>query len=150
MSSEVSSIFLMRHGRPESSTAPDRAVPERELARIREMWEGIPIDEDVDIEIWSSPLRRAFQTAEVVCQVLGKQSSEIRVVNELARPDASSLLRELRDKRLVTRVLVGHQDPLEGLAHDLAGRLTIISYGEVLRFEAGQHGPFALKERYRP
>jgi len=108
-------LYIIRHAiavyREEGGSISDEArelTPDgaRKMRRSADglRWLGLEPD-----EIWTSPLTRAVQTAEIVRARL-KVDSRVRSVDAL-RPggDFDALLRLLADSRLASVALVGHE-----------------------------------------
>ena len=72
----VRTVVLVRHGKAESAQKgredASRPLTAAGLRAIKATYpKTFGLLEDADINIWTSPYTRAFQTAEVVSEVLG-------------------------------------------------------------------------------
>lgn len=118
-------ICLFRHG----PAAPpgeggvsqeDRPLTEEGIGKTRRAAQGVlSLDLGIDL-IFSSPLRRARQTAEILAEVLKKPKP--RITDQLL-PDVSGagLLECLKEVRAEAPLLVGHEPSLSAAAAFLIG-----------------------------
>ena len=109
------SLYLFRHGDSHPvgeegiGTDEERTLTPRGITETREACEGLVRLGVKGDEIWSSPLLRARQTADILAQVLGIERIEVR--SGLALPeemgDLFTALSEVPPDRNL--FLVGHQ-----------------------------------------
>lgn len=131
-------LVLVRHGKTERRTE-DKDDYERELTEAgrRSLEATLPralsILEDMnDIYIWSSPAKRALQTAQVVARAL--ETSDIYEHSSLYGHDIEAFLHEVacHDGCIVA---VGHNPFLEELFERLTGFHQTMGKGAVAAFE---------------
>lgn len=135
----VRTVVLVRHGKSESaqhsSEDASRPLTPAGLRAIKATYpKTFALLEDSDIHIWASPYTRAFQTAEVVSQVVGDGCIEGHY--SLTRSDAKEFLRDLLEASGDTVIAVGHNPMIE----DAASRLL----GYRIPFEKGSAAAIAL------
>ena len=136
-------LFLVRHAiaAERGDEWPDdskRPLTERGISRFREGAEGLStLDVHID-EIFTSPLVRAKQTADVLAAVLDPRPS-VKLLNELApghSPAAvmTQLAKAARRRRIA---LVGHEPDLGELAAFLIGSKRALPFrkGAVCRID---------------
>ncbi len=110
-------LWLMRHGkaedRSESGKDRDRALTAEGLRRVTEVGRGLAVLDAAIGAIWTSPYRRARQTAEAVARALNFRS-RLQATDALApESDPGEILDELEVSELAGAVLlVGHQPHL--------------------------------------
>lgn len=114
-------LILMRHGRSEPKK-PGKSDFERELTDAGRLEVSLvarlfPIKPSI---IFTSPLKRATQTAEEISRALG--GAELRV-NWALEPERASIssLRELNLLKYSSAVIVGHAPSIEEIASSLIG-----------------------------
>jgi phosphohistidine phosphatase len=121
-------IYLLRHGKAEEHSS-EQADGERKLTEegIHEMrvaavaMKRLSIDPDI---VYTSPLRRAAETAQIVCDELGISGDRFQVYEGLAAGeiDADVLNRMLESLGGNASVmLVGHEPTMSGLIGMLCG-----------------------------
>jgi phosphohistidine phosphatase len=120
-------IWLLRHAaaedRAQSGRDADRTLTEDGHRRAREVARGLAELETGIERILTSPFARARQTAEPVARAL-KLAEQLRETQAL-EPDADpeEILQEVREEKVETILLVGHEPHLGALLGRLvAGR----------------------------
>ena len=118
-------VYVMRHGPAEDDSPTgrdaDRALTTTGRDRTRTVAKALADGGEAPVQIISSPLVRALQTAEIVAAVAGVDPVEVR--REVAPGgDSVALIGELvkAGKRRV--MLVGHEPDLSMLVHRLVGK----------------------------
>ncbi len=119
-------LYLMRHGsaeeRSESGADAQRALTAQGRARVEDVARGLAALGVEPKDVWSSPLLRARQTAEIVARRLGVRARDIHRTQSLV-PEAAprQFLAELAQKGGGGDVLCcGHAPHLDALlAHCL-------------------------------
>jgi phosphohistidine phosphatase len=122
-------LYVMRHGpaedASESGADGDRAltVPGRE--RVRKVANALLDAGEEPNSIFTSPLVRATQTAEIVAMVtnLSERAGTVEARRDIA-PGGSAvgLVRDLASERRRRVMLVGHEPDLSGLVAILLGK----------------------------
>lgn len=120
----VRTVVLVRHGKSASAQSgsedASRPLTPAGLRAIKATYpRTFALLEDSDVHIWTSPYSRAFQTAEVVSQVVGDGCIEGHY--SLARSDAKEFLRDLLESSGETVIAVGHNPMIEDTAAYLLG-----------------------------
>lgn len=116
-------LYVMRHGPAEASSPSggdfDRSLSEEGRARTARVANELDRRGERPQRIWSSPLVRARQTAEIVSEVVG---GNIEIRDELAPSEAArDLIREPSLRRAASILLVGHAPDVSLLVMDLLG-----------------------------
>jgi phosphohistidine phosphatase len=117
-------LYIMRHG-PAEDSAPsgrdyDRPLSEAGRARTTAVARELERLGERPQRIFSSPLVRARQTADIVARVLG---CAIEIRDELAPSEAApDILREVNGPSLERILLVGHAPDVSILTAELIGR----------------------------
>lgn len=117
-------LYIMRHG-PAENSAPsgsdgDRPLSDAGRARTTAVARELERLGERPQRIFSSPLVRAHQTAEIVARVLG---CAIEVRNELAPSEsAPDILREVEATSLERVLCVGHAPDVSILTAELIGK----------------------------
>lgn len=111
-------LYFMRHGKAEKKRPgiidEDRRLTDEGRADVEYIARILPVRPSI---IYSSPFRRARETAEIVAGVHG---SELRIVEELAPGKAS--LEALKNLEITDNVLfVGHAPSIEEIVSELVG-----------------------------
>jgi phosphohistidine phosphatase len=121
-------FYLMRHGPAEdqarSGLDADRALSSAGRERVRLVSEALISLEEEPLHIFTSPLVRAVQTAEIVAVVtrLGTRAGRVEVRRELAPGgDGAGLVQTSAHEGLRRVCLVGHEPDLSGAAAALLG-----------------------------
>jgi phosphohistidine phosphatase len=122
-------LYLIRHAIAAGASAAsvvmdsERALTEVGAKKMRKQalaLKRMGVEFDV---VLTSPLVRAHQTAEIVCEVLGCPDRITRCDALAPGCEAGALVRVLRDYELGTRIAaVGHNPDFEKLASALIGR----------------------------
>jgi phosphohistidine phosphatase len=137
-------LYLLRHGIAVPSGSPDFPDDERPLTRkgeqrVRRVAYGLKhLDLKID-KIVSSPLPRAFRTAEIVARVLGDPDL-LEASEALSAQESPSAIAEWLKTRTEDRLmLVGHNPSLS----DLIG-LLVTGHAERKLYELRRAGMAAL------
>lgn len=130
----VKTVILVRHGKsqPLQNGCEDASRPltPAGMRAIRATYPKVfALLESPDTRIWTSPYRRAFQTAEVISQVIGDENIEGHY--SLTRSNPDEFLGELSRCKADTVVAVGHHDFMEQISCDLLGFSLPFSWGTV-------------------
>lgn len=118
-------IWLLRHATAEDRSASgrdaDRVLTEDGLKRAERVGRGLAALELPIEAVWTSPYRRARQTAEAAAQELGlaKKLRETRALEPNREP--REILEELAGHEAAGILLVGHEPHLGGLLGLLVG-----------------------------
>ena len=111
-------ILIARHGKAEEKKVDQPDEARRLTAEGRKDVEMVakllPIKPSV---VYSSPLKRAIETAEIIAKVW---NIEVRIIDEL-RPELTSLERLKSIEVLDRMLLVGHAPSIEDLLSELIG-----------------------------
>ena len=138
-------LYLVRHAiaadrGPEWPDDTKRPLTERGIARFKETVKGLRrLDVEID-EIFTSPLIRAYQTAELLAEGLAGKPV-VKVLDALSPGHTSgaviSQLARVAKRRRVA--LVGHEPDLGELAAHLigAGRALTFKKGGICRIDVG-------------
>ena len=120
-------LYFLRHGKAGSPRAHDddaRELTDRGVAALRDaapLWRRLNLRPDV---VLSSPLPRALQTAELLCEAVGGTP----VVDDRLRPGASwsDLARAMAEHADARRVMfVGHEPDLSAAMAQLSGAASV-------------------------
>jgi phosphohistidine phosphatase len=121
-------LYVMRHGPAEdqadSGVDGDRALTETGRERVRDVGKVLLDGGEGPLEVLTSSLVRAVQTAEIVANVtkLGERYGRVRVRSELAPGGAGAqLARQLASDGHRRVMLVGHEPDLSALVSTLLG-----------------------------
>jgi phosphohistidine phosphatase len=118
-------IWLLRHAAAEERSASgrdaDRELTAEGLKRAERVARGLAALEPGIAAIWTSPYRRARQTAEPAARQLGlaRAVSETRALEPHADPE--DVLAELEAEGPPAALLVGHEPHLSALLGRLVG-----------------------------
>jgi phosphohistidine phosphatase len=122
-------IYIMRHGPAEDVSATgrdaDRALTPAGRDRVREVAHLLAREDEAPNVIFTSPLVRALQTAEIVAAVtkLEARGGTVETTRDIAPGgDASSFVRHLVETKKKRAMLVGHEPDLSELVHKLTKR----------------------------
>jgi phosphohistidine phosphatase len=122
-------LYVMRHGPAEdqspSGQDADRALSASGRERVRRVAEALLGADEVPLQIVTSQLVRAVQTAEVVAVIteLSDRGGSVEVRRELAPAgEAVALARSLAREGQKRVLLVGHEPDLSSLVSALLGR----------------------------
>ncbi len=120
-------IYIVRHAIAEdvSSDGSDgkRALTAEGRKKMKEAASGFASLESEIGRVFSSPLVRAWQTAEIMAKELGKEVEEMRELAPGHSP--KQVLNRLTQMEDASIVLVGHQPDCSTLASYLLGNLDI-------------------------
>ena len=117
-------LYIMRHG-PAEDSAPsgrdyDRVLSEAGHARTMAVARELQRLGERPQRVFSSPLVRAHQTAELVARVLG---CSVEVRDELAPSEsAPDILRDVEEASLERVLLVGHAPDVSILVAEIIGK----------------------------
>jgi phosphohistidine phosphatase len=116
-------LYIMRHGPAEESSPSgrdyDRPLSEPGRTRTNAVAHELARRGERPQKIFSSPLVRARQTADIVARVLG---IAVEIRDELAPSEAApDVVREITDAALERVVLVGHAPDVSILVAELIG-----------------------------
>lgn len=119
----METLYIMRHGQAQGRAASDaeRALTDRGEEEVRQMVTSLA-DELAGLEnVWTSPYRRARQTAAITNQVLGRGADPI--VTELLVPEAKiePLCEQIQNCQESSLLLVSHMPLVGELLHYLTG-----------------------------
>ena len=121
-------IFILRHGIAEDSAKggdAKRALTDEGKKKMKEAAAGFARLETEMDAIYSSPLVRAVQTAEIVSRAIGHHR-KVEIMEQLAPghgPDA--VLKQLKGVKHRTVILSGHQPNCGDLASLLLGGASV-------------------------
>ena len=121
----ISRLVLLRHGTPDYKfDGPDLERPLAE-AGLRSLKDALPAELSLlephrDFQIWTSPAKRACQTAEVLAEVLHQDGDVVVQHDDLYAQDVGLFITELR-LSAGTVVAVGHVPFMEQLTEYLTG-----------------------------
>ena len=118
-------LYIMRHGAAEDYAASrrdgDRALTPSGRERVRDVARALLQADEAPLLIFSSPLVRALQTAEIVAATV-KIEGAVEIRREIA-PGGTPMafIQELSAKKSKRVMLVGHEPDLSDLVARLAG-----------------------------
>ena len=146
-------LYIMRHGPAEdqspSGQDTDRALSLSGRERVRNVARLLAEADEAPLQIVTSHLVRAVQTAEIVAIVtqLAERGGMVEVRRELApSSDAVALARQFIDEGRKRVLLVGHEPDLSGLAAALLGRFERgLDKAMVLGLHVGGDSPTRLR-----
>jgi phosphohistidine phosphatase len=118
-------LYVMRHGAAEDYAASgrdgDRALTPSGRERVRDVARALLHADEVPHLIFSSPLVRALQTAEIVAATV-KTEDAVEIRREIAPGgDALAFIGELSAKKSKRVMLVSHEPDLSNLVARLTG-----------------------------
>lgn len=141
-------VYLLRHGIAEDHAASghdaDRALTDDGRKKLKRVLERARKANVTPTLILSSPLKRAFETAEIAAKELG-YSSEISITNSLI-PDSSPqrVWTELRAHKDEPAILVAGHEPLFSatVAYLLGSSRSIVNFkrGALVRIDFSSLG----------
>ncbi len=122
-------LYIMRHG-PAEDAAPsgldgDRVLSPQGRERVRGVARALLDADEAPLCVYTSPLARALQTAEIVAAFtsLGDRGGFVETRRELAPGGGGlELLDEVRRGKKKRVMLVGHEPDLSSLVLRLVGR----------------------------
>lgn len=121
-------LILVRHAQAEDvdgsriKTDFERPLTPKGVKQAKNLAKSIQKYIDSETLFATSPLVRSLQTIEVLCEKLGRGSSDFEVWNPLAIPMDFQKLREcLLESNSNKTVLVGHMDDLANFAGKILG-----------------------------
>jgi phosphohistidine phosphatase len=118
-------LYIMRHGPAEDYAASgrdgDRALTPSGRERVRDVARALLLADEAPSHIFSSPLVRALQTAEIVAATV-ETAHAVEIRREVAPGGAAmALIHELSRKKTKRVMLVGHEPDFSDLVARLAG-----------------------------
>ena len=144
----MAKLYVMRHGPAEDQAASgrdgDRALTSSGRRRVREVAQALLDAGEAPLQLASSQLVRAVQTAEIIATVTGFAGHEgaFDVRRELAPGgDAVSLARRLVAEGRKRVCVVGHEPDLSALVSALVGRFDrSLEKAMVVGLQVSAHG----------
>lgn len=134
----IKTLVLVRHGNPDRSFEGNDLDRPLTAAGRRALEDAMPRELSLldrqGVTVWSSPAKRARQTAEVVCHVLHVSESSIKVHECLYRQDQDEFLDQLATAE-GTVVAVGHVPFMEKVFERLCGSRMRFGKGSAACFE---------------
>jgi phosphohistidine phosphatase len=122
-------LYIMRHGPAEDEAASrrdeDRALTSSGRDRVRSVAHALLEADEAPHALFTSPLVRALQTAEIVAAVtkLADRGERVETRREIAPGgDPHALLDEIAKHKRKRAMLVGHEPDLTSLVEALLGR----------------------------
>jgi phosphohistidine phosphatase len=109
----VDNIVLFRHGKAQDkgSSIPDefRQLTEEGIVSLQSEMIGLMnmLPEDLNIQIWASPLKRSLETAEIIDSYL--KSQNIIIYDFIGSGAYSALINELRTCSKDMVLIAGHE-----------------------------------------
>ena len=131
-------LILLRHGKSDWSTGDDdfdRPLKKRGRNASIQAGKWLSVHERIPDFVITSPAKRAMQTAELACEVMGIKKKNIYKQKHIYLASPEDLLYVLEDCPTEARrvMLVGHNPGLEELLYYLLnGRLTIPEDGKIM------------------
>ncbi len=118
-------LYIMRHGPAEDFSVTgrdgDRKLTSSGRDRTRDVAKLLAANDEAPLRIFTSPLVRTRETADIVAHVAGVAS--VVVANELAPGgDSSTLARQIAAEDHDRVMMVGHEPDLGDLVAELVGR----------------------------
>lgn len=138
-------VFLIRHAEAIDETLelrdPHRHLTEQGRVQARALGERLRWHDCTPSEVWTSPLVRAVQTAELVLATVGGQGPVLAEPALSPGGDVRPLVQRLLAGKASSVALVGHEPILSGLGALLTGRADFGALGkaEAVRLD-GQDG----------
>lgn len=121
-------LILVRHAQAEDvdgsqiKTDFERPLTTKGIKQAKNLAKAIQKYIDPETYFASSPLIRAWETMEVLCEKLGREKTDFEVWNPLAIPmDFEKLRESLFESTGKKMVLVGHMDDLAQFAAKIVG-----------------------------
>jgi phosphohistidine phosphatase len=123
---ELTELFILRHGEagkrlPSGSKDSERALTvtgKQEVEKVAKALQALGIKFDF---VATSPLKRAYQTAEIVSKALKIKKGKVEEWNELKpegkRPELYRRLSQLKPESSV--LVVGHEPNLSTMIHEI-------------------------------
>jgi phosphohistidine phosphatase len=122
-------LYIMRHGPAEDEASSgrdeDRALTASGRDRVRIVAQALLQENEAPHALFTSPLVRALQTAEIVAAVtkLAARGERVETRREIAPGgDAHAFVDELLKNKRKRAMLVGHEPDLTSLVEVLLGR----------------------------
>lgn len=114
----MSDIFLLRHGKSDWSVDVedfDRPLKNRGKRSAQRIGQWLKTQDLVPDNIWSSPAKRAIETAEKAIKVMGLPVSQIQSIPDLYEADSADVLDVISKARENTgrTLIVGHNPGFE-------------------------------------
>lgn len=119
-------LYIMRHGIAVDAgdfngSDADRPLTEEGIERARDVLKKLKKRDELEVdEIWSSPLKRALETAEIAAKIL---DLNVKIVDQLeCGANLERLLRLFKSLAVPERLMtVGHEPDCGELVSDLIG-----------------------------
>lgn len=119
----MKTLYIMRHGQAQARAVTDaeRALTDRGEADVRAMVASVANELAGLEQVWTSPYRRARQTAAIANQVLGRGAEP--TLTELLVPEAGvePLCEQIQNCQEPSLLLVSHMPLVGELLHYLTG-----------------------------
>lgn len=114
----MSDIFLLRHGKSDWSVDVedfDRPLKNRGKRSAQRIGQWLKTQDLIPDNIWSSPAKRAMETAEKAIKVMGLPVSQIQSIPDLYEADSADVLDVISKARENTgrTLIVGHNPGFE-------------------------------------
>lgn len=128
-------IYFIRHGIAEAFANSDF---ERELTtegriKLSETFDNFAREfTSDDYKIYSSPLVRAIQTCEILCE---KLNTDYEIKDYLAGSSLKTVLSDLRESGHSTYILVGHEPYISDYLYKITGKFQTVSRGSIHEVE---------------
>jgi phosphohistidine phosphatase SixA len=133
-------LILLRHGDAEdvspTGIEAERNLTEQGSKKLRKALPGLKalIEDNAKVRIWTSPLKRAVQTAAILAECLGAESAELHPELEHGEwPTFIRAVRELDDTTCL--ILVGHEPHWGQWSELLGGTMLPFKKGAAAGFE---------------
>ena len=140
-------LYVMRHGPAEDFSASgrdaDRALTSSGRDRVRDVARALVSEDEAPNVIFTSPLVRARQTAEIVAAVtkLESRGGAVEIATELAPGgDEVSFVNALVRDQKKRAMLVGHEPDLSALVQALTSRRVEMLKALVVGISAREDG----------
>ena len=140
-------LYIMRHGPAEdfspSGRDADRALTPSGRDRVRDVARALLEADEAPHVIFTSPLVRALQTAEIVASVtkLEERGGRVEMLHDIAPGgDGAAIVRGLVRDRRKRAMLVGHEPDLSSLVHHLTDRRVEMLKALVVGLTASDEG----------
>lgn len=139
-------VYLLRHGIAEASASSDaeRALTGEGRLRLRRVLEHARAAGVSPSLVLSSPLRRAVETAELACEVLGHKNRIVRTDVLAPGGTPEQVWSEIRARRNETAILLAGHEPLlsQTLSYFLGTTRVIVNFrkGALARIDFERSG----------
>lgn len=133
-------LILMRHGKTEEHNAKTKDADRRLTAKGREKTRAaasailILLKQGSPVTIWTSPVLRAMQTAELVAEVI--KGASLAAKAAIASGDLDELIQDLKDfDREGTLIVIGQEPYLSHWGARIASVILPIKTASAVAFE---------------